>query len=118
MPPAAARDIGPMAYYDSDEDSSDEDNAMDDGGCFFWSFDDEVRAMTRRPVQEFLRVRTTPNAPTQIDPRLADFRIDWGLKQSELERHFNLYPHEVKQLRAASLTWRRRQSQRTVDLRR
>ena len=41
--------------------------------------------------------------PTHIDPLLAHFRtawIDWGLKQSELERQFNLYPHEVKAMRA------------------
>ena len=46
---------------------------------------------------------TESHGPTQIDPRLAEFRtawLDWGLKQSELERHFNLYEWQVKELRA------------------
>ena len=108
MPPAAARDLGSMSYYGSDEDSSDEDDALDDGGCFFWSFDDDGAsdaATTSAGVASSSHGQegSVSDPQTHIDPLLAHFRtawIDWGLKQSELERQFNLYPHEVKAMRA------------------
>ena len=108
MPPAAAHDLGQMAYYGSDEDSSDEDDALDNGGCFFWSFDDDGAsdaATTSAGVasSSYGQEGSVSDPPTHIDPLLAHFRtawIDWGLKQSELERQFNLYPHEVKAMRA------------------
>ena len=93
MPPSAARDVGPTAYYGSDEDSSDEDDALDDGGCFYWSLADEDAtddATSSAGVQSSSRGpdSSESNTLTRSDHQLADFRtawLEWNLKQSELE---------------------------------
>lgn len=80
---------------------------MDDGGCFFWSFDDDDASdgsttSAGVPSSSHGPSGSESKAPTQNDRLLADFRtawLDWHLKQPELERHFNLYEWQVKALR-------------------
>ena len=92
MPPSTARDIGPTAYYGSDEDSSDEDDALDDGGCFYWSFaddgaTDDATSSAGVPSSSRGPDGSESSTLTRSDHQLADFRtawLEWNLKQSSL----------------------------------
>ena len=111
MPPSVASSgRRGIAFYDSDEDSSDEDDALHDSGNFFWDSEEDDAANEEDGTTSTGAASSSGDpggsdgaGPSQSDPLLANFRtawLDWGMQQSELERHFNMYPHEVKALRA------------------